>query len=124
MFTVFGVLAVIVAAVGLYGIIGYQVDQHMHELGVRVALGAQRNRMVRLVVGRSLRLAITGTAIGGLAAAFAGRWIQPLLFQQSAMDGRVYALAGGVMLLIAIAAAAVPAGQASRADPVVVLRGD
>jgi predicted permease len=122
MFVAFGVLALVVAAVGLYGVIGYDVTQRQHELGVRVALGAQRWNILRLVVGRSVRLALVGTAVGALVAALGGRWLQPLLFRQSAADPLVYGAVGGAMLVVALAASALPALRAARADPNGALR--
>jgi predicted permease len=124
MFVAFGVLALVVAAVGLYGVIGYDVTQRQHELGVRVALGAQRWNILRLVVGRSVRLALAGTVLGGLVALAAGRWLQPLLFRQSAADPLVYVGVGGAMLAVALVASALPAFRAARADPNTALRAE
>ncbi len=80
MFVAFGALALIVAAVGLYGVIAYSVTQRMHELAVRAALGAQRGDIVRLVVKQALSFAVAGIALGAAIALCAARWIQPLLF--------------------------------------------
>lgn len=124
MFLCFGVLALIVASVGLYGLIGYEVTQRMHELGVRVALGASRKDIVGLVVGRTIRLMIAGIVIGGATALMAGRWLEPLLFRQSATDARVYGIVGATMLLVALMASAAPALRASQADPNRSLRTD
>ena len=122
MFVAFGVLALIVAAVGLYGVIGYDVAQRMHELGVRVALGAQAREVVQLVVTRSVRFALAGAG-GGIAIALSGgRWLQPLLFRQSAADPVVFGAVSAVMVLVALVASAVPAVRASRADPITALR--
>jgi predicted permease len=122
MFVAFGVLALVVAAVGLYGAIGYNVNQRMHELGVRIALGAQRSNILSLVVGQSVRFALAGTSLGVLIALAASRWIEPLLFKQPARDPIVYAGAGVLMVLVALSASAMPALRASRADPNRVLR--
>jgi predicted permease len=124
MFVAFGLLALMVAAVGLYGVIGYDVTQRMHELGVRVALGAQRHTVVSLVVSQSLRFAFLGAALGAVVALLAGRWLQPLLFRQSATDPIVYVGVTATMLLVALVASAVPAVRASRADPITALRAD
>ena len=124
MFGAFGLLALVVAAVGLYGVIGYDVAQRMHELGVRVALGAQRLDILRLVVGRSLRLVLAGVGAGLAAALYAGRWIEPLLFHQSAADPSIYATVAGVMLAVALAASALPAARAAAADPNGALRAE
>jgi putative ABC transport system permease protein len=124
MFVGFGVLALIVAAVGLYGVIAYNVAQRMHELGVRVALGAQPGNILGLVVGQGLRFALAGIAVGAVLALAASRWLQPLLFRQSAKDPLVYGFVGAVLLIVAGAASAVPAFRAAKADPNVALRSD
>jgi predicted permease len=124
MFVAFGALALIVAAVGLYGVIAYNVAQRMHELGVRVALGARVSDVVRLVVGQGLRFAVAGVTVGAVLALLAARWVQPLLYAQSARDVRVFGLVGGVLVLVAIVASAIPARRATRVDPNTVLRAD
>jgi putative ABC transport system permease protein len=124
MFLAFGILALIVAAVGLYGVIGYNVTQRMHELGVRVALGAQRGDILRLVVGQGVRFAVAGIVLGSLLALLIGGWLQPLLFKQSARDPIVYAAVGLLLLLVALVATALPAVRATRADPNASLRSD
>ena len=124
MFAGFGALALLVAAVGLYGVITYNVAQRMHELGVRIALGAQKGDVVRLVVGQGMRFALLGVVIGlGLALAGA-HWIQPLLFQQSARDPVTYGLVAVLLLAVALVASLVPARRATRADPNAALRGE
>jgi ABC-type antimicrobial peptide transport system permease subunit len=124
MFGAFGVLALVVAAVGLYGVIGYNVAQRMHELGVRVALGAERRDVMGLVVGQGMKVALAGLLIGGGVAFYAARWIQPLLFQLSARDPATYATVAVTLLVVALLASLIPATRASRADPNVVLRSD
>jgi putative ABC transport system permease protein len=123
-FVAFGVLALTVAAVGLYGVIGYNVAQRMHELSVRVALGARRSNILRLVVGQSLRCAVAGTGLGMVVAGLASRWMQPLLFQQSATDPVVYGGVGALMIVVALTASALPAFRATRADPNSALRAE
>jgi len=124
MFVAFGRLALLVAAVGLYGVITYNVAQRMHELGVRIALGAQATDVVRLVVGQGVRFALAGV-IGGLGIALLlAKWVQPLLFQQSAKDPSTYAIVALLLLLVALVASAVPARGAARADPNSALRGE
>src|SRR6185295_6479174 len=82
MFVAFGVLALIVAATGLYGVIAYNVTQRTHELGVRVALGAQASDILRLVVAQGVGFAISGIVVGTTLALFAAKWVEPLLFRQ------------------------------------------
>jgi predicted lysophospholipase L1 biosynthesis ABC-type transport system permease subunit len=124
MFVAFGVLALVVAAVGLYGVIAYNVTQRMHELGVRIALGAQGRDVVRLVVAQGARFALAGVTAGTLLALLAARWIQPLLFQQSAKDPAVLVSVGALLITVAIVASSIPAARAARADPNTVLRSE
>jgi putative ABC transport system permease protein len=124
LFVGFGVLALLVAAVGLYGVIAYEVAQRMHEMGVRMALGARATDVVRLVAGQGMRLAVAGLGVGTTIALAASRWIQPLLFQQSATDPAAFAVVGAVLIGAALVASAVPAARAVRADPSTVLRAE
>jgi hypothetical protein len=124
MFVAFGGLALVVAAVGLYGVIGYNLAQRAHELGVRVALGAPRRHLVRLVTGESLKLTLAGAGLGVLVAILASGWIQPLLFRQSARDPLIYGGVGTIMVLVALAASAIPALRAASADPNDALRAE
>lgn len=124
MFVALGGLALVVAAIGLYGVIAYNVAQRMHELGVRVALGAQASNVVRLVVGQGLRFAVFGVAVGAVLALFGARWVQPLLFDQSATDVRVFGLVGAVLLGVALLATSIPARRATKVDPISVLKSD
>ena len=124
MFMAFGILALVVAAVGLYGVIAYGVTQRLHEWGVRAALGAQRFDIVRLVVGQSVRFAAVGTALGLLIAHWSSRWIQPLLFEQSARDPAVYAAVGALLIGVALIGGGLPALRAARTDPNTALKAD
>jgi len=124
MFSAFGVLALLVAAVGLYGVIGYDVTQRMHELGIRVALGAQRSTILGLVLGRAVGVVLAGVVLGTLMTLAASTWLQPLLFQQSARDARVYGFVGVTMLMVAFISSALPARRAAAADPNAVLRSE
>ena len=124
MFVAFGFLALVVAAIGLYGVINYNVTQRMHELGVRVALGAQRNDVVRMVTSQGVQFALVG-AVGGVAlAVVSARWLQPLLFRQSASDPWIYAGVSAAMIVVALVASLIPAVRASRADPITALRAE
>jgi ABC-type antimicrobial peptide transport system permease subunit len=124
MFVAFGVLALVVAAVGLYGVIAYNVAQRMQEIGVRVALGAKASDVARLVVGQGVRFAVAGVGLGTLLALLAARWVQPLLFEQSAKDASVFGVVGGVLIVVAVLASSIPAWRAVRVDPNTVLRSD
>ena len=124
MFLAFGALALVVAAVGLYGMIAYNVAHRTAELGVRVALGAQRAHILRLVVGESARLTLIGVSIGLLVAAWSGQWVQPLLFEQSARDPVIMFGVAALMLVVALGASALPGLRASRVDPATALRAE
>jgi predicted permease len=123
-FTAFGVLALLVAAVGLYAVIAYDVQQRTHELGVRVALGAQAWNIVRLVVEQAIGFAAAGVALGLVAALLLARWVQPLLFEESSRDPMIFGGVAFALGLVALIASAAPALRASRADPSAALRSE
>ncbi|MBK9066747.1 MAG: ABC transporter permease [Gemmatimonadetes bacterium] len=122
MFVALGGLALVLAAVGLYGVMAYDVAQRAHELGVRMALGARAPDVVRMVVGDGMRIAVAGVAVGSLIALWSGRWLAPLLFEQSPADPVVFGVVAGVLLLVAALATAIPALRATRVSPTVALR--
>jgi predicted permease len=124
MFGIFGALALIVAAVGLYSVVAYTVTQRTHEFGVRMALGARSGDILRLVVRQGTMTALIGTAIGIALALAAGRFIQPLLFKTSARSPVILATVAGILVVVAIVASLIPAWRAKRVDPVVALRAD
>jgi predicted permease len=124
LFAGFGALALLVAAVGLYGVVAYNVAQRMPELGVRIALGAHTHHVVWLVIGQGLRFSLAGVALGSALALAAAPWIEPLLFRQSARDPALFGLVSAVLVAIALLACAVPAMHATRAHPATVLRGE
>ncbi len=122
MFTIFGALGLLLAAVGLYAVMAYTTTQRTHELGVRIALGARTADVVRLVVAGGLRVALVGVAIGALVALIAGRFIAPLLFEISPKDPSVFAVVAVTLVATAVLASLVPAWRATRVDPNVALR--
>ena len=124
MFIAFGGLALIVAAVGLYAVMGYDVTQRTHELGVRIALGAQSRDLIRFVVGRGVRFALAGVGVGSALAWLGSRWIEPLLFEQSATDPIVFGGVALCLVAVAVLASSIPARRATRADPNQALRTD
>lgn len=124
LFTAMGVLALALAAVGLYSVIAYAVAQRRQELAVRVALGAGSMDMLRLVVVDGIRYAVTGIALGGAIAFALSNRIAPLLFSESARDLAVFGVVVGIMLVVAVVASFVPALRASRVEPRAVLQAD
>jgi putative ABC transport system permease protein len=120
----FGSLALLLAAVGLYGVIAYSVSRRTRELGVRTALGAQRSDLVRLVLRHGARLAMVGVGLGALLAALVGRVFGALLYGVSPLDPLAYGLAAAILLLVAAAANLVPALAAARVDPIRALRSE
>ena len=124
MFVAFGGLALILAAIGLYSVIAYNVAQRTHELGVRVALGAQSRDVIRLVVTDGLKIAVIGVAIGAAIAYWASKYVASLLFSVSPRDPGIFALVATTLVGVAIAASWIPARRASRVDPNVALRSD
>jgi predicted permease len=124
MFATFGSLALLLAALGLYGVIAHSVAQRRHEMGVRVALGARTADVAGLVIGESLRIVAVGVALGVIAALVAGRWIAPLLFEVSPRDPMVLAAVVVTLMGVSLLASWLPAVRASRVDPAESLRAD
>jgi predicted permease len=124
MFVVFGALALVLAAVGLYSVIAYNVTQRTHEMGVRLALGAQARDVIRLIVREGLAIVVPGIAIGAIAALVASRWVGSLLFEVSPKDPTIVSAVLITLVLVAIAASWIPAIRAARVDPNEALRAD
>jgi len=118
----FSALALVLAAIGTYGVIAYSVQQRTHELGIRLALGAQRRDVMRLVLAHGMKLAGIGIAIGVAAAFGLTRLMASLLFGTGASDPIAFSAASIVLLLVAVAACCIPARRAMRLDPMVALR--
>ncbi len=116
-FAVFGALALLLAAIGLYSAVAYAVAQRRHELALRVALGAMTRDLLRHVVSGGVRVAGLGVLIGAAIAVGSARWIEPLLFQESPRDPGVFALVILVLLAVAVVASVIPAVRATRTDP-------
>jgi putative ABC transport system permease protein len=122
--TIFGIVAALLAAVGIYGVIAYSVEQRTRELGVRVALGAPAGRILRLVTTEVVSLAVGGLVIGLVASMMLGRWMTSLLYQVSAADPLTFATIAVVALMTALLASLIPALRAIRVDPVKALRAE
>ena len=120
----FAAVALILAAIGMYGVIAYGVTQRSQEIGVRMALGATRDRVVRMVLRQGLVLAVFGAAFGLVLALVATRGLESLLFGVSAMDPGIYVAVAAVLVLVAGLASYLPARRAARTDPQLALRGE
>jgi predicted permease len=120
--TVFGGLALFLAVVGVYGVLSYSVNQQTREIGVRMAMGAQSGRILSLVVGQGMRLAIAGLTVGILIALAATRVLSSLLFGVSAHDPLIFVGVSVILATAAILACYIPARRATRVDPLVALR--
>lgn len=124
MFTIFGALALVIAAFGLYSVISYTTTQQRHAMGVRLALGAQPGHLVRLVLRQGLGVAVLGVTLGAAVAWWAARWAEPLLFEVSARNPWIYGLTALALIAAALAASLVPALRTTRVDPALALRSD
>jgi predicted permease len=121
---ILGTLALVLAAVGMYGVIAYHVTARTREIGIRIAMGARPVDVFRLVIGQGLRVTVVGVAIGLLLAAMAARLLASLLYGVSPTDAATWASAVGVWLSVAVLACWLPARRAARVEPVAALRQD
>ena len=119
---IFAALALILAAVGIYGLMAYTLSQRTHEIGVRVAVGAQRRDVLNLVVGEGAKLALLGVAIGIGAALGLTRVMASLLFEVKPTDPATFAIVAIFLVIVGIVACYIPARRAMRVDPMVALR--
>jgi putative ABC transport system permease protein len=120
----FAGLALLLAAIGIYGVIGYAVTQRTQEIGIRMALGAQRAAVLKMVVGQAMTLAMTGVAIGGAGAFVLTRLIQKLLFGVRPSDPITFVAVAALLATVAAAASLMPGLRATRVDPVTALRNE
>ena len=120
----FATTAMLLSAIGLYGVLAYAVGQRTREIGIRLALGAKRGEVLRMVMTQAGRLAITGVALGLGAALLASRALRSQLFEIAPTDVVTYVVVGVGLLIVALAASWIPARRASRIDPLAALRHD
>jgi putative ABC transport system permease protein len=118
----FAGFALVLAALGLYGVIAYSVSQRTHELGVRIALGAGRGDVLKLVLGEALALALAGITIGMAGAFAATRLLSSLLYRVAARDPAVFATVPVLLALVVLVASYVPARRAAAVEPLAALR--
>jgi putative ABC transport system permease protein len=122
--SIFAVVALVLAAVGIYGVIGYSVSQRTQEIGIRMALGAQRATVLRMVVGQAMTLAGVGIAAGAAGAWGLTRLMQKLLFGVEPSDPATFIAVAAVLALVAGVAASIPGLRATHVDPVIALRSE
>jgi putative ABC transport system permease protein len=118
----FALLALLLSTIGIYGVISYSVTQRIHEIGIRIALGAQPKEVFRLVTGEGLRLALIGVALGFAASLALTRVLHSFLYEISAIDPITYVTVAALLVGVGILASFLPARRATRVDPLVALR--
>jgi predicted permease len=118
----FAVVALLLASVGLYGVISYLVGQRTHELGIRIALGAQRKTVLRLVLGQGMKMALAGVVLGLVAAVGLTRLLAGMLYGVSTTDPLTFAIIALLLISVAMLACIIPARRATKVDPLIALR--
>lgn len=121
---IFAGVAITLASIGLYGVIAYGVSQRRRELGVRLALGAQRRQIATMILSEGARIALGGVVLGGIGALAVGRLLSSLLFEVNPRDPLMLGGVGVLLVVVAIAASVLPARRATRVSASEVMRGD
>jgi putative ABC transport system permease protein len=120
----FGILALVITAIGIYGVVGYAVTQRTQEMGIRIALGARTLSVLRLVLLNNINTILLGVVIGLLMSVALTRTVSSFLFGVSAVDVVTFASASAILLAVSTAATLIPAVRATRVDPVIALRSE
>ncbi len=120
--TAFALVALFLAAVGLYGVVGYSVSQRTQEIGVRMAIGAQREDVLRMVLGGGMKLSALGLVIGLIAAVLLARLVTTMLFDVEPFDPMSYVATASLLATVSLLACYVPARRAMKVDPVIAMR--
>ena len=118
----FAVLALVLASIGIYGVVSYLVGERTHEIGIRMALGAHRTDVLKLVLGEGAKMALAGVAAGLAAGLALTRLMAKMLYGVSAADPLTFAGVAATLTFVALAACYLPARRATRVDPIVALR--
>jgi putative ABC transport system permease protein len=121
---IFAGVALLLAAIGLYGLIAYAVGQRTHELGVRVALGATGGRITGMVIREGLVITVVGAVLGITSAAAASKYLASLLYDVKPSDPMIFATVTFALIIVSAIASYLPARRAARIDPLVAMRGD
>jgi putative ABC transport system permease protein len=122
LFLIFAGLALLLAAIGIYGVMSYSVSKRTREMGIRMALGAESSRILRMIIGEALMLFAAGASVGLFLAIVLTRIVRGLLYQVSPADPMTFVIALVLLCIVAVAAASIPALRASRVDPMMALR--
>ena len=118
----FAALALLLSSLGIYGVISYLVGRRTHEIGVRIALGARRGDLLRLILGHGARMAVVGVFLGLAASLALTRLMDKMLYGVSPTDPLTFLAVAGILTFVALAACYIPARRAARVDPIVALR--
>jgi ABC-type antimicrobial peptide transport system permease subunit len=122
LFSIFAVLALVLATIGLYGLLAYTTLKRVREIGIRLALGAQPSQIRTLVLSHGMHLLLIGSIIGLLSAVALSRAMQSVLFEVTAIDPKIYLGVGLLLFVATLLASWIPARRASRVDPIIALR--
>jgi ABC-type antimicrobial peptide transport system permease subunit len=120
----FGLLALLLAAVGIYGVVAFATRQRTHEIGIRIALGAGRRDVLRLVVGQGLKLALIGVSVGIAAALVLTQFLASRLYGVKPADPLTFIAVSLILIAVTLAACYIPARRAAKVDPMVALRNE